>query len=146
MSKVVDLRALLVRKTLLLCEVGVTGSAKSRFFAIRCVIHAAGSTGRGFTFPRRGDRTGGCHVFTDVRGFDVFECLGVWTSDGGAIGDRLPRGGALRCLWAPKLPKSVLAVSLSPVVFFSPFRFHANVSRMHRSVFPSHSTFPPYQF
>jgi hypothetical protein len=144
MSKVVDLRALLAQKTLFLCEVGVTGSAKSRLFAIRCVIHATGSIGRGFAFPRRGDRTGGCHVFTDVRGFDVLECLGVWTSDGGAIADR---GGApCSILWAPKLLKSVLTVSLSPVVFFSPFRFHANVSRVHRSVFSSRSTFPPYQF
>jgi hypothetical protein len=73
---------------------GGDGSAKSRLFAIGCVIHAAGSIGRGFAFPRRGDRTGGYHVFTDVRGFDVLECLGVWTSDGGAIADRLPRGGA----------------------------------------------------
>ena len=48
--------------------------------------------------------------------------------------------------WAPKLPKRVLAVFLSPVVFFSPVRFHANVSRMYRSVFPSRSTFLPYQF
>jgi hypothetical protein len=94
MSKVVDLRALLARKTLLLCEVGVTGSAKSRLFSIRCVIHAAGSIGRGFAFPRRGNRTGGYHVFTGVRGSDVLECLGVWTSDDGAIADRLPRGGA----------------------------------------------------
>jgi hypothetical protein len=94
MSKVVDLRALVARKTLLLCEVGVTGSAKSRLFATRCVIHPAGSIGWGLAFPRRGDRTGGYHVFTDVRGFDVLECLGVWTSDGGAIADRLPRGSA----------------------------------------------------
>ena len=94
MSKAVDLRALLARETVLLCEVGVTGSAKSRFFAIRCAIHTAGSIGRGLAFPRRGDRTEGYHVFTDVRGFDVLECLGVWTSDGGAMADRLPRGGA----------------------------------------------------
>jgi hypothetical protein len=103
-SKVVDLRALLVRKTVLLFEVGVTGSAKSRLFAIGRVIHAAGSIGREFAFPRRGDR--GYHVFTDVR------------FDGGAIADRLPRGRApYGVLWAPKLPKSVLAVSLSPVIF-----------------------------
>ena len=94
MSKVVDLRALLARKTLLICEVGVTGSVKSRLFAIRRVIHAAGNIGRGLAFPRRGDRTGGYRVFTGVRGFDVLECLGVWTSDGGAIAERLPRGGA----------------------------------------------------
>ena len=64
---------MLARETVLLCEVGVTESAKSRLFAIRCVIHAAGSIGRGFAFPRRGDRTGGYRVFTGVRGFDVLE-------------------------------------------------------------------------
>ena len=94
MFKVVDPRALQARKTILLCEVGVTGSAKSRLFAIRRAIHAAGNIGWGLAFPRRGNRTGGYRVFTDVRGFGVLECLGVWTSDGRAIADRLPRGGA----------------------------------------------------
>ena len=75
--KVVDVRALLARKTLSAAlRSGVTGIAKSMLFAIRGGIHAAGSIGRGSAFPRRGDRTGGYQVFTDVRGFDVLERLG----------------------------------------------------------------------
>jgi hypothetical protein len=55
---------------------GVTGSAKSTSFAIRGGIHAAGGVGRGFAFPRRGDRTGSYQVFTEVRGFNVLQRLG----------------------------------------------------------------------
>ena len=47
LSKVVDVRVLLARKTLSaaggnLCEVGVAGSAGSTLFAIRCGIQAVG--------------------------------------------------------------------------------------------------------
>jgi hypothetical protein len=71
--------------------------------------------------------------------------MSMWDDvDGGAIADRLPRGSdswrrPFRYhIGARDSPRASSRFPLSPAVSFSPspFRFQANASRMHHSIFP----------
>jgi hypothetical protein len=80
LSKVVDCRVLLARRTLSaaggnLCEVGSGRKRRVDIARHQTRDPGRGGIGRGFSFPRRGDRAGGHKVLTDVGGFDVLERL-----------------------------------------------------------------------